>query len=270
MKNAKILYRDTGDWPNESDAAEKYFQCINSRMLVKSNDLIIGRYSVLPFYKEQSRDVFVAGGKLINSYQEHLYVAECQNWIADLNEFTPQTWYRLEDLPEEGPFVLKGATNSKKFWWKTHMFAKDKKEAIRVHSLLCSDSMIGEQDIVIRKYIPLTTYMTGLQGLPITKEFRFFVCYGKVLSGGYYWSSHVDEVGNPSIKEVPLKFLELAISRVKNNIPFFTIDVAESQSGEWLVIELNDGQMSGLSENNPEELYKNLNEIIYLEHGLTN
>jgi hypothetical protein len=36
------------------------------------------------------------------------------------------------------------------------------------------------------------------------------------------------------------------------------MDIAKTQSGEWIVIELNDGQMSGLSENDPNVLYKNL------------
>ena len=40
------------------------------------------------------------------------------------------------------------------------------------------------------------------------------------------------------------------------------IDVAQTESGEWIVVELNDGQMSGLSENNPEVLYKNLTTVL--------
>lgn len=41
------------------------------------------------------------------------------------------------------------------------------------------------------------------------------------------------------------------------------IDVAQTESGDWIVIELNDGQMSGLSENNPEILYKNLKHMTW-------
>jgi hypothetical protein len=41
--------------------------------------------------------------------------------------------------------------------------------------------------------------------------------------------------------------------------------VAKTQSGEWIVIELNDGQMAGLSDNDPSVLYHNLK--VRLEGG---
>jgi hypothetical protein len=36
------------------------------------------------------------------------------------------------------------------------------------------------------------------------------------------------------------------------------LDIGELETNEWILIEMNDGQMSGLSNNNPEILYKNL------------
>src|SRR5690606_13544750 len=114
----------------------------------------------------------------------------------------------------------------------------------------------------IREYIPLHTYLISFQGLPITKEFRFFCYKDKILSGGFYWSSHIEELKekgiNPDISEVPKEFLQKIIDIVKWNINFYVIDVAQTKSGDWIIIELNDGAMSGLSENNPELLFKNL------------
>jgi glutathione synthase/RimK-type ligase-like ATP-grasp enzyme len=51
------------------------------------------------------------------------------------------------------------------------------------------------------------------------------------------------------------KFLE---KTVENAVSFYAIDVAETESGDWVVIEINDGQMSGLSCNSPKDLYFNL------------
>lgn len=48
---------------------------------------------------------------------------------------------------------------------------------------------------------------------------------------------------------------------VSPHINFFVMDVARTEDGKWLLIELNDGQMSGLSENNPEVLYSKLSRI---------
>ena len=265
MMNPVILPRDLGDWSGEQEAAEKHFRCIKSRMDVQPNDLVIPRYSALPFYKELEADVKHRGGQLINSHTEHCYVADIGNWYEDLKEFTPETWHErnMYVLPEKGPYVLKGATNSKKNWWKTMMYAETKQDAIAVHSRLCADGLIGDQDIYIRRYIPLVRYMTGLQEQPITKEFRFFAYKGEILSGGYYWSSHAEEIKPlPSIQDVPIEFLNKVLNIIKDKIPFVVIDVAETESGKWIVIELNDGQMSGISENDPEDLYSNLKEKI--------
>jgi len=247
----------------ELASATKYFDCIESRMLIQPGDLVIGRYSVLPFYKEQERDIKLAGAQLINSYEQHLYVADMKNWVYDLKELTPETWDRLENLPNDCSFVLKGETNSRKHEWDTMMFAEDKKAAGQIHSLLCKDGLIGYQDIYIRKYVPLKTHMIGIQGLPITHEFRFFICYGQVLCGGYYWSNHVDDLPvKPDVNDVPQELLQEVIRRVGNKINFYVVDVAQTATGDWIVIELNDGQMSGVQENIPEELYSNLKRVI--------
>ena len=261
-----ILYRRGLDCEGEESIAANYFPIVQSRMKIESDSLVIPRYSALPFYKELEDDVKSIGSKLINTYQQHRYIADMKNWIEDLKEFTPETWYRLQDIPESGPFVLKGETNSKKYLWKTHMFAKDKKEAIEVESRLHADSLITYQEIYIRRFIPLKTFMVGLQNLPITNEYRFFCYKDQILSGGYYWSYHVEDLNELGINinsdQVPVDFLNKIIDRVKDKVNFYVIDVAQTETGEWIVVELNCGQCSGLSENDPDTLYKNLSKAI--------
>jgi hypothetical protein len=50
---------------------------------------------------------------------------------------------------------------------------------------------------------------------------------------------------------------------VKDNVNFFVMDVALTESGRWIVIELNDGQMAGLSENDPDVLYGNMKKMLW-------
>ena len=45
---------------------------------------------------------------------------------------------------------------------------------------------------------------------------------------------------------------------VAEHVTFFVLDLAETEEGEWSVSEVNDGQQSGLSENDPNTLYFNL------------
>jgi ATP-grasp domain, R2K clade family 3 len=258
-----ILYRGIDFEKEEQEAAAEHFFCTSLRPQLQKDDLIIGRYSLWPFYRDQEKEFEYIGAKLINTYQQHLFVANMMEYVEALKELTPKTWYRLQDIPEEGPFILKGSTNSKKFEWSKLMFAKNKAGAIHIHGLLQEDGLIGNQEIYVRQYIPLVTYATGLGGIPITKEFRFFVAYGEVLCGAYYWASHSADLENvPSVKEVPTEFLEECIKRIGSGVNFYALDVAQTQEGKWIVIELNDGQHSGLSDNDPKQLYANLKKAI--------
>jgi hypothetical protein len=261
-----VLYRNDVDWRQEEKTVRKYFDCVDSRMLLKDN-LVIARFSALPFYKEQEQDLKYVGCRMINTYEQHQYIADLGNWYMDLAEFTPYTWDALHTIPDEGPFVLKGETNSKKFLWNTHCFAKDKKAAIEVHSRLMADSMLQYQKIYIRQYIPLEALSDGLQGLPITREYRFFVYKRQILSGGFYWSSHSDDIREAGIEinpdEVPREFLNAIIDKIQNTElseppTYYVIDLAKTAEGKWILIELNDGMMSGLSDNDPDVLYSNL------------
>jgi len=267
---AIILYRNDVDWRQEAEAARRHFNCVDTRMHLKNN-LVIARFSALPFYKEQERDLAHVGCQMINTYEQHMYIADLGNWYMDLAEFTPDTWQELHTIPEEGPFVLKGETNSKKFLWNSHMFAKDKKAAIEVHGRLMADSMLQYQKIYIRRYVPLEVLSSGLQGLPITREYRFFVYKKTILSGGFYWSSHSDDIRAEGIvidpDEVPREFLNAIIEKIQNTElseppTYYVIDVAKTAAGDWILIELNDGQMSGLSDNDPDILYRNLEKAL--------
>jgi hypothetical protein len=261
--NFKIYYRQSLMDKSELTAASNHFDCVDLLSNIKANDFVIPRYSLYPFPRDQEKEIINIGAKLINSYNQHLYIADLQNYISDLKDLTPKTWDRLQDLPDDKSFVLKGETNSKKSNWNKNMFASNKREAGEVYSKLCDDTLIGQQKIYIREYIPLVTYFTGIGGVPITKEFRFFIAYGQVLSGAYYWQNYAEEFDSlPSVDEVPKEFLQSVIDKVGNNSNFYVVDVAQTTDDKWIVIELNDGCQSGLSCNDPGILYKNLKNLL--------
>lgn len=247
----------------ELSAAQKYFDCFDCLTLIPKYSFVIPRYSLYPFVYDQYRELQNLNCKVINDYHQHSFVADLGNYVPVLGELTPETWDSLYSLPDQGPFILKGETNSKKDYFSTMMFADNKQRAIEIESLLQKDGLIGSQKIYIRKYIPLKKYFDGIGGVPISNEFRFFICNGKVLSGAFYWQNYVDEIEpKPTVDMVPKDFLQKVINKVGNNCNFYVIDVAETESGEWVVIELNSGCQSGLSLNDPETLYNNLYESI--------
>lgn len=261
--NTVIYYRKSLMEPGELEAASKYFKCVSLLTDIEEGDNVLYRYSLFPFPLDQEKEILNIGAKPIQSYSQHLYAADLQNWVADLKELTPLTWDNMANLPENGPFIVKGETNSRKSYWNTMMYAADKKEAIRINSELCKDSLIGDQKIYARQYIPLKRYLTGIGGVPISKEFRIFVAFGQVICGDYYWANYVDDLPEkPNVADIPNDFLQGAINRVKDHINFFAIDVAETENGDYVVIEVNDGCCSGLSCNDPEKLYSGLKRVL--------
>lgn len=261
-----VLYRTSLGDTKELQVAKRYFNIAYQRSHVPRNSLVIGRYSVLPYYSELVADLAGSSSSLINSFTQHRYIADLGNWYRDLKDITPETWSHPDQLPQQGPFVVKGETNSKKFKWRTQMFAETREDAIRIGYELSDDGLLCDQHIYFRRYVPLVKLMDGIdgsKGLPITKEFRFFICDKKVVCGAYYWSNYEGDLEVvPSIKEVPSAFLQEVIRLVGDNARFYVVDVAQTQTNEWIVIELNDGQMSGLSCNEPVALYEGLYDIL--------
>jgi len=255
-----IYYRGIEFEQEELKWASQSLHCTNRLPAIQEGDLVIGRYSMIPFYRDQEKDIEYLGAKLINSYEQHRYIADLGNYVMDLDGMTPTTWSDITAIPDDGrAFVVKGETNSRKSRWLHDMYAKDKATAIDIWNRLSDDGILSQQKLYIREYVPLVKLMDGVNGMPVTKEFRFFVCYGKVLCGGYYWANYAGDLPRmPDISEVPKSFLKEVIRRVGDQSNYYVIDVGLKESGEPIVIELNDGQQSGLSEIHPKELYTSL------------
>jgi hypothetical protein len=260
--NSVIYHRTDGPDVSEEEvsAMRRHFRCVQNRTKVLPGELCIARYSALPWYRDLEEDLVNLGSKLINTYKQHRWIADIGNWVEDLKHLTPDTWRNLDDVPDSAfPVVVKGETNSKKFLWNTHMFAKDRMAASSVVCRLQEDGFIGEQWCYFRKYVPLKKLMDGFRGLPVTNEFRVFVCNGKVISKGYYWANWYEDLPyKPNVDEIPNEFLNDIVDCVGDKAVFYVVDVAQTENGDWIEIELNDGQMSVLSMNDPEVLYINL------------
>ncbi len=263
--NPTILFRKDLNSEDEYKVAKKHFYVGSNRNDCLNYSLVIGRYSVLPYYRELEKDLEVIGSHLINSYQQHRWIANFE-YYSYLKEYTPETWNdtNLCTTDYNGPFVVKGKTNSRKYAWNKYMFASNKRIAMEIANELKQDGLIGSQDIIYRKYIPLKTLEIGLNELPFSNEWRLFCYKDKLISYGYYWSSAQEE----SIKmaNLPQEVLQNFVPKLMNicqqHTNFYVLDIAETKNSEWILIEINDGQMSGLSENDTDILYSNLKKEI--------
>jgi hypothetical protein len=88
--------------------------------------------------------------------------------------------------------------------------------------------------------------------MPLTREYRVFFLDGSAVSAFNYWDEGQYEGDGPPLDE----FLSVA-REVRSR--FFTMDVAERKDGDWIIIELGDGQVAGLPENaDVNQLYRAL------------
>lgn len=249
---------------------QKRADVLSCRSETDAPTLVIPRYSALPYYKELEADVEALGGRLVNTYSEHLYVADLNRWYWDFDDLTPKTWMRPADVPWDwkGSFVLKGMTNSRKHKWQTHAFAEDRADVSRVLNNLLDDVLVSEQGICVREFESFYTFpdIEGINGLPVTNEHRFFIYKGEIVGSGFYWSEHFDVLKTQHPGRVlgsPHAWVkENVCHRLSDRVPFVVADVAEHQDGRWRLVELNDGQMSGLSCVDAELLYGRLFEAI--------
>jgi len=91
-----------------------------------------------------------------------------------------------------------------------------------------------------------------------TNEWRLFFFNKKMVTFGVN-SEKFAEFAKPSIDEV-LKFNNLGMTIPSN---FFTMDIAEREDGSWMILELGDGQVSGLAaQEEPITFYNKLHNIL--------
>jgi hypothetical protein len=260
-----ILFRRELEHAEEIGAANNHFKVVFNRNNPEiKNKLVIPRYSALPYYRELEEDLEFCGAKLINSVVQHRWIAEYY-YYEQLAKFMPKSWddNNFSYSNFQGPFVVKGKTNSRKNRWKQQMFAETREKASLVANELAVDSLIGEQGIVYKEYIPLKTFEYGINGLPFSNEFRFFILKDKIIDYGYYWLIAGDEAKKQAkLDNDAFKLIEGVIDIAKDFANFYVVDIAEKVNGGWIVVELNDGSQSGLSCIDEDRFYKKLHEAI--------
>lgn len=267
MKISLLFRTDFDSADKEFETAKDVFGSAgtyDSRCKVGPGEAVLGRYSVLPWYQELERDLTYRGSTLLQNYQKHLYIATME-WAFDgvLADLTPRTWTQWFDLPKGVAFVVKGRTNSRKSLWDKQMFAPSADRVPDTARALLMDGQIRDQGLVVREYKPLKKLAEGLNGLPITNEWRTFWFKDRLLCKGFYWKGSHPEVETAAEWTVTAETVAAEAARrlAARGLVFFVVDVAQLETGSWIVIEINDGQMSGLCGCEAEDLYTALQDV---------
>lgn len=275
----------------EFDAAKRLWCSLTTpfRSCIPANSTVFARYGTVPNPFELEAELKERGSKCINPARVTSDIASF-DWYRQLEQAnipTAKTW--LEGIDNfsalsEGRYVVKGKTNSRKWHWDTHMFANNLEELSQVRQRLYDDPFIAEQGLIVRRFIDFETFARDMRGMPVTNEWRVFCLHGEYVASGFYWANWIDELEDlaPRINfdVTPQKAIECAVRAAKAlPYPFVAIDVARVSTASysvpdnnsplevesslkwddgWMIVEVNDGCMSGLCTINPEAFYSAL------------
>lgn len=208
--------------------------------------------------------------QLINTPDEYLNCHYFPNSYPIVEAHTPQsTWLEVageanfgeiaEKLKVFGdqPLILKDYVKSEKHYWAQACFipsAANQADVKRVTSaFLALRGQYLNKGLVYRAFVELEPLaMHPGSGMPLSKEFRLFYLNSKLLVCAPYWNEGTYDAELPD-----LDAFNAVAARVDSN--FFTMDVAKQKNGEWLIMELGDGQVSGLPEHlSPDAFYESL------------
>ncbi|MDW3022355.1 ATP-grasp domain-containing protein [Ligilactobacillus salivarius] len=264
------------EYEKEYKSASKYFSVglINQERLFEDNvvtttykisndDIIVYRGWML---KPQLYDRLVTyveknGGQMFTNLSEYEYTHLIPNWVKDNSNHVKTKWtIDLSDksiikLLEEfnGAVTIKDFVKSRKYEWDEAFYipdVSDTKNALRViHNFINrqGSELIG--GLVLRDFIELKNIGRHPKShTPIFEEYRVFYIGNKPLVVINYWN---DRKINLSTEDK--KVIMNAPKEVKAK--FYTIDFARKSNGKLIIMEMGDGQVSGLQGFDEQKFY---------------
>ncbi len=195
---------------------------------------------------------------LVNSPEQYEHCHYLPRWYKTLEGHTPRSvWTQAGDTSlarlmvllqsfGDRPVIVKDFVKSRKHEWAEACFipsAADAEAVARVTGRfleLQGDDLSG--GLVLREFMdfePLAPHVRS--GMPLTREFRLFFLDGEPIQVSRYWDQ-----GDYAGETPPLEYFTRLAANVESR--FFTMDVAKTKQGEWLVVELGDAQVSELPE----------------------
>jgi hypothetical protein len=234
-----VIYRG---WMMKPQNYERLFQALHNKNAVLIN----------------SPSEYVHGHYFPYSYEVIKEATPLSNWLG-IEELADGFDILFEKLRVFGskPVIVKDFVKSRKHEWEEACFIPDASDKHRVQVVL--QNFIDRQGtelnggIVIREFVQLEQLTKHPKsGMPLSNEYRLFFLRHQLIACTEYW----DEASYREEFTALDSFVELA-KDVKSN--FFTMDIAKTASGRWTVIEVGDGQVSGLpSHADTEQFYKSI------------
>ena len=201
---------------------------------------------------------------LLNTPREHLRVQEADGWLPLLDGLTPSS--RVVQRVEEydavtselrWPLFVKGAVQSREAGGWRACVAENLDELRALCGELLALEARSRGRVIVRELVALRHTRHAAGNFPMGREYRAFVLNHEVLALGYYWEGD-DELKalTPIEHESVANLARLASQRL--NVPYLAVDIAQTTSGEWIVIEVGDAQFCGRCQIPPLTLWHRL------------
>lgn len=195
---------------------------------------------------------------LPESYHKIIDETPKSNWTKDISQ---KSINELSNEFASKSIIVKDYVKSEKHNWNDACFIPNAADKNKVHEVVnrfieLRGNYLNE-GIVFREFVELE-FLTehSKSKMPLTKEFRIVFLNKKVIQIFNYW----DE-GNYDSDKPEVEFFKKIANKIESN--FFTMDVAKKKNGDWIIMELGDGQVAGLPDNaNRTNFYKKIKELI--------
>ncbi len=240
---------------------ERVFACRHA-WRIEQEIVAIARMGAAPDYAQRYQDLLQLGVRLVHSPEEYARTSHLPNWYPLIQDFTPKSvWF--DELPTIAdieasftwPVFLKGERQTNRHN-RRQSIIENRHHFTQIMAEWRQDPILGWQRVVCREYLPLRQVaVPSAEALPKSFEFRTFWWRNECVGIGRYW---VSETYKPTDTELTAIQQSAGEAARRLNVTFLVVDIAQTQSGDWTVIEVNDGQDSGYAGVNPMLMWRNI------------
>lgn len=223
----------------------------------------MGRFGVASNYAELYERLLADGIQLIHTPVQYQRTSELPLWYPLISDLTPRSMWFEQPPPAceieryfTWPVFVKGSHQTSKHRAALAII-RSPAQYEQVVEQYRSDPILHWQQLVCREFVPLRPIPAPAgDTIPPAFEFRTFWWRGQCVGSGPYWSALGSYTWTAQECGQALAVAGEAAARLA--VPFLVVDVAQTETGAWIVIECNDGQESGYAGVAPIALWQNV------------
>ena len=204
---------------------------------------------------------------LINTPEEYERYHMLPGWYDDFKDDTAQSVWEDQGTVDsallltrglKGSYIVKDYVKSRKHEWYDACFINNIANKTNAERII--RNFVERQDsdlvggVVLRQFEKLKSIgFHPKSGMPISEEYRIFAFAKRIMIIDDYWQA--DKKVSFSDKEY--QWIEASVRKFESH--FVTMDIARREDGKLIIMELGDGQVSGLLQIKPADFYRAFN-----------